>query len=288
MKNLGELADGQGANDKGDDVSKAVDCQVFEDQLDALVRETLPPEGKRQLHLHATECPGCAMQLKVQEHLLGPSLEALEAQAPGDLVATVWAGVEEGIGVGPEAGRTLEITGGSRREEGVAGRRRSIGWLVPTLAAASLALLFSSGFLLKELNQGQIREAALAQQVSEQQRWFAELQTGSKVDPVARTASLAGRDPWMRALSRQENITIRGLQTLLARMPGDRTVLSRIQLDAILESRTPTRFRFLRNAVQGFDGAEGVSAAELLEALETLDQNDDLTVPTAELVALLS
>ena len=265
---------------------KAVDCQVFEDQLDALVREALPQEGKRQLRLHAADCPDCAMQLRVQEHLLGPSLEELEAQVPEGLVATVWTGVEVGIkGRGAAA-----HPGDGEDERGVVALppRPPSRWLVPTLAAASVALLFSTGFLLRGLNQVQTREAALVQQVSEQQRWFAELQAGSGVDPVARTAALAGRDPWMRALSRQESITIGGLLTLLERMPGDRTVLSRSQLDTILESRTPLRFRFLRDAVESLDGLLGVSAAELLEALNTLDEDENLTVPTAELVALLS
>lgn len=265
-------------------MSKAVDCQVFEDQLDALVREALPQEGKRQLRLHAADCPDCAMQLRVQEHLLGPSLEELEAQVPEGLVATVWSGVEEGI-KGRDAGRP----GDGEPEQGVVviPHRPPTRWLVPTLAAASVALLFSTGFLLRGLNQLQAREAALVQQVSEQQRWFAEL-AGPGVDPVARTAALAGRDPWMRALSRQESITLSGLLTLLERMPGDRTVLSRSQLDTILESRTPLRFRFLRDAVGSLDGLLEVSAAELLEALNTLDEDEDLTVPTAELVALLS
>ena len=269
-------------------VSKAVDCLVFEDQLDALVREKLPEEGLDQLRSHAAECPDCGMQLKVQEHLVGPSLEALEAEVPEEMVAAVWPGVREGI---REKGAFTpapeeRIQPGPR--EFSFPRRPVSRWLVPTLAAASITLLFSSGILLRELNQVLDREAVLTQQVSEQQRWFAELQAGSRVDPVARTAALAGQDAWMRALSRQESISLQGLLTLLERMPGNRTVLSRAQLQSLFQSRAPARFRFLRNAVRSFEGSEGVSAEELLEALRTLDEDEDLTVPTAELVALLS
>ena len=78
-------------------MKKDVDCQVFEDQLDALVRAELPAEGMRQLRVHAGMCADCAMALKVQEHLLGPSLEELEARVPEELLGTVWPGVRRDI-----------------------------------------------------------------------------------------------------------------------------------------------------------------------------------------------
>ena len=58
-------------------MSKDVDCQVFRDQLDALVQGALPEEGARQLRLHVADCPECAMQLKVQEHLVIGCIEYL-------------------------------------------------------------------------------------------------------------------------------------------------------------------------------------------------------------------
>jgi hypothetical protein len=275
-------------------VSKDVDCQVFRDQLDALVQGALPEEGARQLRLHVADCPECAMQLKVQEHLAGPSLAELEAQVPDDLVASIWSRIRSENGA-QQVGGSAERHRADRTPRRGSGwgtapvpTRRPFTWLVPTLAAATLILVFSTGFLVLELGRLRDREGALAQQVTEQQRWLAELEVGATADPVARTAALAGRNPWIRALSRKESISIRGLQLLLQRMPGDRTVLTRAQLDSVLRSRTRFPVPLLREALTRIDGGNGVQARDLLKALEALNVDAELTFPTAEIVELLS
>jgi hypothetical protein len=252
-------------------MSKDVDCQVFGDQLDALVKGTLPEEGMRQLRLHAETCPECAMQLRVQEHLVFPSLEELEARVPEALLASLWTRVEEEV-----------------KEEARVAIRPRFGWLVPALAAATLILFFSTGFLFRELGRFRDREAILAQQVLEQQRWLSELEVGPSADPVARTAALAGRNPWLRALSRQETISVQGLRTLLERMPGDRIVMSRGQLDAAVRSRTfPLPFPF-REALRGIEDLDGARAGDLLRALDEMELAPELTFPTTDLIRLLS
>jgi hypothetical protein len=263
-------------------VKKSVDCQVFGDQLDSLARGELPEEGRRQLLLHAEECPDCAMQLKVQEHLLGPTLRELEEAVPEALLHTVWPKVREGMGFRDGTSSPRAIRG-----PGV-GRRSFQRWVVPTLAAASVALLFSTGFLIRETRRLSEEGALLAQQVVEQERWMAELGSLSAADPVKRTAALAGRSPFARALSRQETISIGGLQSLLERMPGDRRVLSRAQLDAVLRNRIGLSQPLLREALAGIEARDGVRARELIRALEDMDVGPGFTLPTADLVEILS
>ncbi len=265
-------------------MSKQVDCQVFGDQLDALVDGRLSDEGMRQLRLHAAECTECAMQLKVKEHLMGPSLAELESEVPEDLLASVWEGVHAGV--------TADAAGapaaGAFQERTVTPLRSRFHWAIPTLAAATLILVFSTGFLSVALGRLRDREATLTQQVAEQQRWLAELGATRFADPVARTAALAGRSSWTRALSRQESISIQGLRALLERVPGDRAVLSQAQLEEVLRNRAPIPVPRLREALVGIDDGKGVMARDLLRALETIDVNPQLRVPTADLMDLLS
>jgi len=271
-----------------------VDCRVFGDQLDALVRGELPEEGMRQLRLHAGICPECAMQLRVHEHLSSPTLAELEARVPEEMLASLWTRVEkevEGGGAEGVARRTLSgvpEAGGETKRPWLWGFGPRSGWLVPTLAAATLVLCVSTGFLAVELNRVRGRETALAQQVAEQQGWLAALSTDRSADPVARTAALAGRNPWLRALSREERISVGGLRALLERMPGDRIVMTRPQVDAALRSRASMATPLFREVLVQVEGGEGVRARDLLRALEGSDVSPELTVPTSELLDLLS
>ena len=237
------------------------------------------------------------MQMRVQEELVGSTLAELEAQVPEGLLTGMWEGVEAGL-----EGRSASWGDGELRSPAEGARnpastvtfpptsrtRPTRTWVVPTLAAATLILLFSTGFLLLETRRLASQGETLAQQVTEQQGWLAELGGVAGADPVARTAALAGRSPFNRALSRQESISIRGLILMLERMPGDRVVLNRNQVEAALRSRIPLTPPFMREALGSLDGQEEVRARDLLRALEALDVSPDLTVPTAELMALLS
>jgi hypothetical protein len=288
---------------------KDVDCQVFGDQLEALVEGTLPEEGRRQLLLHAETCPDCAMELRVHRSLVGPTLEELEARIPEGMVEGMWGRVKEGVevaeggrregkrGVAGSPGRGgLDVVGpraSPRLGSGSpgplrAGLRAGPRWVVPALAAASLVLFFSTGALFLELGRLRDREALLAQQVVEQRRWLAELEAGPSADPVARTAALAGKSPWLRALSRQETISIEGLRRLLERVPGDRMVMTQEQWNAALRSRFPLSPSVLGDVLARVEGGQGVRAGDLLRALDGLELSPDLTVPTSELMDLLS
>lgn len=165
---------------------------------------------------------------------------------------------------------------------------------MPALAAAALLLLFSTGLLSLELGRVRAREAVLAQQVTEQRRWLGALDPGAGADPVARTAALAGRTPWLRALSREESITLEGLRTLLERMPGDRVVMTESQLEAALGGRSPLTTPLLREVLEEARGERGawagagLRARDLLQVLEGLDASPDQAVPTSDLLQLLS
>lgn len=278
----------------------SIDCRIFADQLDALVRGALPEEGMRHLLLHAEACSGCATQMKIQEHLVHPSLHELEARVPETLVAGMWDAVRVGLreqgnvkGLEepkPHARDTIREEDSSRRVGGPPlppPAPPSFSWLVPTLAAATLILLMSTGFFYWESARLQDRATALARQVEDQQHWMAELELNAS-DPVARTAALAGRNPWARALSRQEEISLRNLRSLLARVPADRIILSQEQMEAVLRNRPPLALPLLREALGRISGTNGVTAQELMAALDGLDVNPDTTVPTADLIALLS
>lgn len=284
-----------------DGMNKPLDCQVFADQLDALVRGELPEEGMRQLRIHAEGCPECGLQLKVQEHLVEPelgSLESLEARVPEEMVAGMWEAVREDLssrrvaaedgpaGEPAAAGREMPVARTGRSRDHLPFRARR-NWLVPALAAAAVALLLSTGFLSWQTVQLRTRATALAQQVEDQRHWMARLEADGS-DPVARTAALAGRSPWSRALARQEEITLGTLTDLLARAPGNRVILTRSQMDAILRSRVPLTPPVLRQALARIRGTDDVTADELLRALDGLGASPDTTLPTEQLVALLS
>ena len=163
-----------------------------------------------------------------------------------------------------------------------------LSWLLPALAAATVVLLFSTGYLFSEVTRMKGLEVALAQQVLEQKQWLAELGSGASNNPVARTAALAGRNPLVRALSRQESISITGLQVMLRSLPGDRTLLDASQMEALRGNnsiQTPPLWRAVLSRIEGDDG---IRAQDLLEVLESLDVNPTLMVPTSDLIDLLS
>jgi hypothetical protein len=255
-------------------VKKDIDCRVFADQLDALLEGSLTDEGGEQLRLHATGCQDCAMQLRVHEHLAAPSLEALEAAVPGELVAYMWPRVEERLAQAESSGR----------RPGPGGARTA--WLVPTLAAASVALLFSTGFLFRELGRMQTREARLAQQIVELEEGLAAV--GRHTAVVERTARLGGRNSWVLALSRQERISVVGLRDRLRSLPADATLLDASQVDALLRSAPAWTPAAWRDALATLRGREGLSVRDLLGILESSTVSPETTIPTAPLIDLLS
>jgi hypothetical protein len=252
---------------------KTIDCQVFEDQLDALVAGELPEEGRRHLHIHAASCPDCAMLLKVQDHLAEPSLEELEAAVPEELLDDLWDRVEVRTG-----------TPGPR--------------LVPLLAAASVVLLLSTGFLLAELRGAKAEARELAGQLDALQGWLAGFPDHGG-DLVRRTAELprAG-SPRARALdyalTGQERVRISTLRDLLAGLPEGEVLFTRSRLAELqrFASRPSPEMRevlgVLDSVLPKTQEATEVRAGDLADWLRASGLPADLDVPKSPLIQLFS
>ena len=250
------------------------DCEVFQDQLDALQAGALPEEGKEQLRLHAESCEDCAMLLRLHEYLTLPPLDDLEAAVPDELVASVWPRVRAEIATG----RSAQL----RESRGWQGW----GWLVPAMAAATLFLLIGSGLMYEELRELRRRETALMQQVAEQQRWLAELDLRTASDPVARTAGLAGRATWERALARRESVSVGELARLLSGLPSATTIFDASELEALYRRVPFWMSAALRDAAAEVRTGDGLQAGELIRLLEALGVDSTRRISTARLLAL--
>jgi hypothetical protein len=266
-------------------VNKDVDCRVFEDQLDSLISGELSEEGAHHLRRHALVCPDCTMLLKVQEHMALPSLAELSAAVPQEHLDSMWTRVEDGL-----ASREEE----KRREEP---RRVRRTWLIPTLAAASVALLFSSGFLFSELRQATSRETALARRIGDLERGLAELD--SRAEWAERTARLGERGRRSAravsfALAGRESITVGDLQGLLGRFPSDMIVLDASHLEDLTGAATPPppELREILSVLAEAYGELGtpreLRAGDLLEWLAESDLPTDMNLSTSQIIGLLN
>lgn len=260
-----------GEHGREDQVKKDIDCQVFEDQIDAYSRGALSEEGLEQLRLHAESCPECAMQLRVQDHLALPSLEEVEAAVPDEVLAAVWPGIQGEL---------------RKRRAGSAGRAPSplrpswlrAFWLRPTLAAATVVWAIATGFLFSELRRVEAREEALVQRL-------AELDVRSEA--VERTANLAGRSPLIRALSRQGSLSVAALRDRLRSLPGNTVVLDASELEDLLANTASLAPPVWRAVLAEYEGGEGIRVRDLLEILESSGVPSDMSVPTSRLIQVL-
>ncbi len=250
------------------------DCDVFQDQLDALEAGALPEEGMEQLRAHADSCGDCAMLLRVHEHLAAPPLGDLEAAVPDELIASVWPRVRAEIATG-ESARLRESRGW-----------QGWSWLAPAMAAATLLLFIGSGLMYQEVRELRRREDALVQQVAQQERWLAELDLRTSTDPVVRTAGLAGRAAWERALARRKSVSVAELAGMLRSLPANTTILSASQAETLTGSLPFWMVSALRGTLEGIEAENGVQAGELSQLLEDLDVDSERRVPTARILAL--
>ena len=250
------------------------DCEVFQDQLDALEAGALPEEGMEQLRLHADSCEDCGMLLRVHEHLATPPFGDLEAAVPDELIASVWPRVRAEIATG-ESARLRE----SRGSQGWS-------WLAPAMAAATLLLFIGSGLMYQEVRELRRREDALVQQGAQQQRWLAELDLRTSTDPVVRTAGLAGRAVWERALARRKSVSVAELAGMLRSLPANTTILSASQAEALVGSLPFWMVSALSGTLEGIEAENGVQAGELSQLLEDLNVDLEKRVPTARILAL--
>jgi hypothetical protein len=255
-------------------VKQSTDCEVFQDQLDALNEGTLGEEGIEQLRRHADSCLDCAKLLDIHERLTSPSVVELEAAVPDQYVSSMWERVRADVAA-QESGR--------RWRPGVWQPSR---WLVPTMAAASLFLLFATGFLLGELKRLRGREQVLVQRVIEHEKWLAELDLRTTTDPLARTAGLVTKRPWERVLSRRESVSISELEELLERLPARTTIVGASEWEALLESVPFWMNSAWRGAIELVRADDGIQPGELLELLGNLDVDPSRKISTNRILAL--
>ncbi|HKJ03089.1 MAG TPA: zf-HC2 domain-containing protein [Longimicrobiales bacterium] len=245
-----------------------VDCTVFEDQLDSLVRGELPESGVAQLRAHAARCPECATQLRMREHLVTPSLADLEAQVPDAWVTSMWNDVQAAVAV-----------------PGAAVRRRN-RWAVPLLAAALVALLFANGLALRALARAENRAEDLASQLLDQQRRLVSLQGERESGLPGVLAGFAGRGSALRALEDRTDLTVAELRALLQELPAQTPLIGAARTRQL--ARSPFVPSVWRDAMSRLDTGGEVTAGALLTVLDDLDIPGDATVPAARIFELLT
>jgi hypothetical protein len=255
-------------------VKQYTDCEVFQDQLDALNEGTLGEEGIEQLQRHADSCLDCAKLLELHERMKSPSVVELEEHVPDRYVSSMWKRVRADVAA-QESGRRWRL-----------GLGQPSRWLVPTMAAASLFLLFATGFLLGELKRLREREQVLVQRVIEHERWLAELDLRTTADPVARTAGLATKRPWERVLARRESVSIAELAELLERLPARTTIVGASEWEALRESVPFWMSSAWKGAIEMVRADDGIQPGELIELLAKLDLDPGRKIPTNRILAL--
>ena len=245
-----------------------VDCTVFGDQLDSLVRGELPEAGVALLRGHAAACSECASLLRMQERLVTPSLAELEAQVPDAYVASMWKDVQGVVDAPP------------------AGALRRTGWAVPLLAAATVALLLANGLALRAVGRAEDRAQDLAGQVLDQQRRLALLQPTQGPGLQGARTGFTGRGGALRALQDRTDLTVADLRSLLQERPGETPVIGAAGTRQLARSRlVPTAWR---DAMARLDTGDEVTAGALLTVLDDLDIPGDTSVPAARLFELLT
>lgn len=255
-------------------MSHKADCDVFQEQLDALLGDRLPDAGLEQLRLHAASCADCALQLRVQEHLASPSLRDLEGQISDELAGSVLPRV------------LAEIAAHQASTQRAPGKWYGWSRLVPTLAAATLLLFVGSGLLYLQVRQLREQEAFLVRQVTEQGRRLAQLDVRTSMDPVARAASLAGRGLWERALSRRNSVTVSELERMLQSTPASTTIFSAAESEALTESLPRWMMALIREHLADIQANDGIQAGELLQVVRSLDIETDRRISTSRILAV--
>jgi hypothetical protein len=263
-------------------MKESVDCQVFSDQLERLLDGTLPNEALGLLRQHADACPTCATQLRVKSHLARPTLAELESRVPDPMVETMYRQVRAALDepATPVGADPHPLGSGTAALHGPRSFARP--W-VPLLAAASVALLLSTGVLGIQLRRAKLQEARMAVQLDVQRARVTGLLTAG-----GRATGATGGASWLRFVPAQETITIAELVELLDRVPADRVILSETRV-GLLRSRPTTRAgRIMDGLLQEISSDDGIRAGDLLRALDRARIRRDLTVRTADLVELLS
>lgn len=194
-----------------------------------------------------------------------PSLASLEASVPDEWAESMWGAVESRI----------------------APRRPAIHpWLVPSLAAASVALLATSLLSIGALRATQEREATLLDDLRRQEVQIAALAAAPAPAPVGRMRNAAIRAGWVRSLEGRRSVPVDEFVRILADLPPRTILLDEARARAIVETRiVPQAWR---RALDGLLTDGPLRAEDLLAALRRMDLPPGTTVPAARLLDLLT
>jgi len=205
---------------------------------------------------------------RMQQLLDIPPADELEAAVPDPHVTGMWRAVRKG--------RPARRGGGERRR-----------WLVPALAAASVALAVVAAGLAAERGKILERQAELEGRLADRERRLAALESAARPEgPPA--IVLLGAPDWARELSRRETVSLGRIRELLAAVSPETTLLGTSELEAIAAAR-PLSFPGAAawpDVAGTVDLADGLQAGELLDALASLDLGDATSISTARLMEI--
>ncbi len=255
-------------------MKQKIDCDVFQELLDALRTDGLEEGARRPLEAHAEKCPDCAMLLRLHDHLSLLPQEKLQAAVPAELVSSLRSRL------GADLATRQSVNAPERWG------RRARDWRTPAAAAAAVVLLAAVGLLYAEVQELQGRERALVEQVTEQRSRLAELEVQTSVAAVARTAGLAGRNGWERMLARKRRISVAELGNLLSRVPSRTTVYSRSEFEALMAEAPIWLTDSWRARLAEIEAEDGIQREELQRLLEDFAVDPQRSIPTARLLAL--
>lgn len=217
--------------------------QEFHDGLDALARGEAGGDLRDRLTELAAGIPDGPLMLELATGLAADRLDDLAARAPEDLVAETWDRLEAVLPARTSPRRTAARWPSGRAWAGLA-------------AAAAIALVFLSGYLVGEHRQIQARLADVL-----------------ALDSRGPAADIrAGALP---ALATDRTWTTGELRLLLARLPSravlaDEAELTRLLLTGPLLKRQPAR-----RLLDEFAATDGLTVGEALRLLDELSPDPD-------------
>ncbi len=223
--------------------------QDFHDGLDALARGDGDAALRERLSVLAADIPDGPLMLELAAGLAADRLDDLAARAPDDLVAGTWDRLETAL---PARPATRVPTSRLRTARWPGGR----AW-AGLAAAAVVALVFLSGYLVGERRQLQARlDDVLArgpQGPATQQR-------------AGALPGLAGARTW----------TAGELRLLLARLPSRAVIADEEELSRLLVTGPLLRRRPARRLLEDYAATDGLTVGEALRLLDELSPDPDL------------
>jgi hypothetical protein len=248
-------------------MNNPIDCRIFQDQLERLIQDDLPHEGRELLRRHAAECPECAAILEMKTRLSEKTLGDLEDEVPEFLAEGMWGRVQGAI-----------EPGGIQRPE----RPRSRfgwGWLIPAQAAAVVLLAVAVGVLAGRLNKIQQREALLAQRISRQEQVMRTRDPQGAAEQESLPAGWSPGPQWERVLADSGGLTLRDVTVFLGSVPRGRLILPPAPAQEIIRRLSYRPPAAVAQALGRINISDGLDAGEALDLLHSYGFDPERRIP---------